>query len=50
MTQEELDMMEQIHFYGEIFSLNDENTALLHKMIEELQRGQEEVAERENQT
>lgn len=50
MTQEELDMMEQIHFYGKIFSLNEENSALLRKMIEELQKGQEEVAERENQT
>lgn len=42
MTQEEMDMMEQIHFYGKMFSLNDENKALLHKMIEELRMGQEE--------
>ena len=40
MTQEELDMMERIHLYGKILSLNDENLKLLHEMIEESQRGQ----------
>lgn len=47
MTQKELDMMEQIHFYGKIFSLNEENSALLRKMIEELQKGQEGEAQHE---
>lgn len=49
MTPEELDMMEQIHFYGKLYQLDDENIKLVIKMTKELLKEQEDMKDREDQ-